>query len=57
MGEDPVNHQLKGGLLLEDDAGQVQQHLVPLHLELAALIQLCVTQPNAAELQVLFKYL
>ena len=42
MGEDPVDHDLQGALLLEDDPSQVQQHLVPLHLQLGSLIDLGV---------------
>ena len=34
VGEDPVDGGLEGGLLLEDDPGQVQQNLVPLYLQL-----------------------
>ena len=40
---------------MEDDAGQVEEHLVPLHLELAALVELRVAEPDPAELQVLLE--
>jgi hypothetical protein len=55
VGEDAVDGGLHGGLLLEDDPGQVQQHLVPLHLQLGALVDLGVAQPDAAELEVLLE--
>ena len=40
---------------MEDDPGQVEQHLVPLHLQLAALVELRVSEPDPAELQVLLE--
>ena len=43
---------LQRGLLLEDDPGQVQQHLVPLHLQLRSLVDLRVAQPDPAKLEV-----
>ncbi len=55
VGEDAVDGGLHGGLLLEDDPGQVQQHLVPLHLQLRALVDLGVAQPDAAKLEVLLE--
>ena len=55
VGEDAVDGGLQGGLLLEDDPRQVQQHLVTLHLQLRALVDLRVAQPNAAELEVLLE--
>ena len=56
MGEDPVDHDLQGALLLEDDPGQVEQHLVPLHLQLGPLVHLGVAEPQPAELEVLLKH-
>ena len=42
-------------LFVEDDAGQVEEHLVPLHLQLAALVELRIAEADAAELQVLLE--
>lgn len=39
-------------LLLEDHPSQVQQHLVPLHLQLRPLVKLSVSEADAAELKV-----
>ena len=52
----PVDHGVQGALLLEDDPGQVQQNLVPLHLQLGALVHLGVAEPQPAELEVLLKH-
>ena len=52
----PVDHGVQGALLLEDDPGQVEQHLVPLHLQLGALVHLGVAEPQPAELEVLLKH-
>ena len=52
----PVDHGVQGALLLEDDPGQVQQHLVPLDLQLRPFVQLGVPQADAAELEVLLEH-
>jgi len=52
VGEDAEDHVLDGALLLEDHAGQIQEHLVPLDFQLRFLIQLCISQSNATELQI-----
>ena len=57
MCEDPVDHDLQGALLLEDDPSQVQQHLVPLHLQLGSLIDLGVPQTKSAKLEIFLKHL
>ena len=57
VGEDPVDHGVQGALLLEDDPGQVEQHLVPLHLQQRPLIDLSIPQTQATELEILLKHL
>lgn len=52
MRQYPQHHVLNGALLLKHHPGQVQQHLVPLHLQLRPLVQLGVPQADAAELEV-----
>lgn len=52
MRQYPEHHVLDRALLLEDHAGQIEQHLVALHLELGLFVQLGVAQADAAELQV-----
>jgi hypothetical protein len=52
MCEDSEHHMFNGALLFEDHTRQIKEHLVPLHFELALLIQLSIPQPNAAELQI-----
>jgi len=52
VGENAEDHVLNGALLLEDHACQIQEHLIPLDLQLRFLIQLCIPQPNPTELQI-----
>ena len=54
--EDSEHHVLYGTLLLEDHPCQVEQHLVPLHLQLTLLVQLSIPQPNPTELQIAGEY-
>lgn len=44
-------------LLLENHPSQIQQDLVPFYLQLGLFVQLSVSQPDAAELQIGRKYL
>ena len=55
MSQDPRHHLLQRALLLEDDAGQVEQDLVPLHLQQGPLVQLGVPEAETTELQIFLK--
>ena len=56
MSQDPRHHLLQRALLLEDDAGQVEQDLVPLHLQQGPLVQLGVPEAEPAELEIFLKH-
>jgi hypothetical protein len=45
-----------GALLFEDHSRKIKEHLVPLHFELALLIELGIPQSNATELQIAGEY-
>jgi hypothetical protein len=53
----PENDVLDGALLLEYHPGQVEQHLVPLHLQLGLLVEVGVAEADAAELEVAGEHL
>jgi hypothetical protein len=53
----PENDVLDGALLLEYHPGQVEQHLVPLHLQLGLLVEVGVAETDAAELEVAGEHL
>ena len=53
----PVDHGVQGALLLEDDPGQVQQHLVPLDLQQGPLVDLSISQTKATKLKIFLKHL
>ena len=57
MCQDSVNHQIQGALLLEDDASQVEQNLVPLDLQQGPLVDLSVSQTKATKLKIFLKHL
>lgn len=43
VGQYPEHHVLDGALLLEDHPGQIQQDLVPLHLQLRLLVEMRIS--------------
>ena len=57
MCQDSVNHQIQGALLLEDDASQVEQNLVPFDLQQGPLVDLSVSQTKATKLKIFLKHL
>lgn len=50
--QDSEHHVLNRALLLENHSRQIQQDLIPLHLQLRLFVQLRIPQPDSAELQV-----